>query len=178
MNCSCKPDFNKICKILWSITFIFFILLFLLTLFCCINNQQEKSILTAIAVDGDNTEVGVTSIKFSMNNIVVGSAISHTIGSDEIEINENGIYQISYQLYGQRKTIGTFNFAAVLLVNNNAVNNTFNESPILKDNVANRMTLTSTVILKLNSGDILKLQGVSIEDIYYTTARIDIEKIN
>ena len=39
------------------------------------------------------------------------------------------------------------------------------------------MTLTSTVILRLQTGDILKLNGVSIEDIVYENARIDIEKI-
>ena len=40
------------------------------------------------------------------------------------------------------------------------------------------MTLTSTVILQLNQGDILKLVGLSIEDIIYENARIDIEKID
>lgn len=39
------------------------------------------------------------------------------------------------------------------------------------------MTLTSTVILRLQQGDVLKLNGVSIEDIIYDNARIDIEKI-
>ena len=176
MSCECKP--NKISKVLWGMIIVLILVLIILIPINNSNNQQEKSILTAVAVDGDNPEVGVTSIKFSRNNIVVGNAISHEPGSDEIKINEDGIYQISYQLYGQRETIGTFNFAAVLLVNDVALTDTFNESPILRDNVVNRMTLTSTVILRLNNGDILKLQGVSIEDITYTTARIDIEKID
>ena len=42
----------------------------------------------------------------------------------------------------------------------------------------NRLTLTSTVILRLNAGDTLKLAGVSIEDITYEKARMDIEKID
>ena len=48
---------------------------------------------------------------------------------------------------------------------------------MLEDVVNNRLTLTSTVILRLEEGDVLKLQGVSIEDILYNRARIDIEKI-
>ena len=62
------------------------------------------------------------------------------------------------------------------MVNNTGLDSTFNESPIIRDSV-NRMTLTSTVILKLNEGDVLQLSGVSIEDINYQRARIDIEKI-
>ena len=177
MNCDCKFKLKHCCKII-NISILILVMVLLIVLISYSNNNQEKSILTAIAVNGDNPEIGVTSIKFSKNNIVIGNAINHTPGSDEISINEDGIYQISYQLYGKRETIGTFNFAAVLLINGNEVTDTFNESPILRDNVVNRMTITSTVILKLNSGDILKLQGVSIEDITYTNARIDIEKID
>ena len=66
---------------------------------------------------------------------------------------------------------------AILLVNQQALESTFQEGPVIRDIVNNRMTLTSTVILKLNAGDILKLQGVSIEDITYSRARIDIEQI-
>ena len=39
------------------------------------------------------------------------------------------------------------------------------------------MTLTNTVILELNAGYTLKLVGISIEDITYEKARINIEKI-
>ena len=39
---------------------------------------------------------GTTAIKFSQNNIIEGTAISHTEGSDEILINQTGIYQVSY----------------------------------------------------------------------------------
>lgn len=127
---------------------------------------------------GDNTQTGTTTIRFSRNNIVEGTALSHIEGSDEIQINETGIYQISYQLYGITETTGTFNFNAVLLVNDIAIEDTFNQSPVLRNNIGgNRMTLTATVILRLEAGDILKLNGVSIEDISYNNARIDIEKI-
>ena len=121
---------------------------------------------------------GTTTIKFSQNEIVVGNALSHTQGSDTIEINENGIYQISYQLFGTKNGSGSFNFNCVLLVNDSPVNSTFNEGPVLEDLVDNRLTLTSSVILTLNSGDTLKLLGISIEDILYQKARIDIEKID
>lgn len=127
--------------------------------------------------NGDNTQLGTTSIKFSQNSIVEGNALSHTEGSDEIQVNETGIYQVSYQLYGVQDVTGTFNFNAVLLVNGTALNDTFNQSPVIRNSTGNRMTLTSTVILRLNSGDTLELQGVSIEDIRYDNARIDIEKI-
>ena len=40
------------------------------------------------------------------------------------------------------------------------------------------MTLSGTVFLRLNAGDILKLQAVTIEDINYPRARMDIEKIS
>lgn len=39
------------------------------------------------------------------------------------------------------------------------------------------MTLTSTVILKLNAGDVIQLGGTSLEDIEYTNSRMDIVKI-
>lgn len=140
-------------------------------------NNDNPNILVAIAEPGDNTTLGTTDIKFSRNEIVEGTALSHEEGSSIININEAGIYQISYQLYGVQDTTGTFNFNAVLLVNNTALNDTFNQSPVIRNSTSNRMTLTSTVILRLNSGDTLQLQGVSIEDIRYDNARIDIEKI-
>ena len=149
-----------------------------LFVFIFMHTQKEKSILTAYAVGGDNPQAGITTIRFSKNEIVVGTALSHEEGSDTIQVNETGIYQISYQLYGQRQTFGTFNFNAVLVVNDTILENTLNETPILRDNVINRMTLTSTVILALKAGDTLKLQGISVEDIFYTRARIDIEKID
>ena len=147
-----------------------------LLIYCQNSNEQPKNILTTIAVPGDNTQIGNAIIKFSQNEIVEGNAISHEPGASEILIEETGIYQISYQLYGVKDAIGTFQFNAVLVVNNTGLDSTFNESPIIRDSV-NRMTLTSTVILKLNEGDVLQLSGVSIEDINYQRARIDIEKI-
>lgn len=121
---------------------------------------------------------GTTAIKFSQNNIIEGTAISHTEGSDEILINQTGIYQVSYQLYGVQSVSGTFNFNAILSVNNEPIQDTFNESPVIRNSPSNRMTLTSTVIIRLQAGDILRLNGVSIEDIRYDNARIDIEKID
>ena len=47
------------------------------------NQNQQKDILTAIAVEGDNTQQGFTTIKFSKNDIVVGDALSHEEGSAE-----------------------------------------------------------------------------------------------
>lgn len=174
MCCNCQK--NKLCKILFSLLIVYMIaIIFILAIF--LNQEQQKSILTATAQNEDNTQVGTAIIRFSQNQIVEGNALSHEEGSDTIFINETGIYQISYQLYGERQTIGTFNFNAVLLVNDVVLENTLNETPILRDNVVNRMTLTSTVILQLNAGDRLQLGALSIEDIIYTRARIDIEKI-
>lgn len=144
-----------------------------------VNNANDpKDILTAVAVEGDNTQLGTTTIKFSQNDIVVGDALTHVLGTDSISINETGIYQISYQLFGIKEGAGSFNFNAALLVNDAVVNSTFNDGPVLEDLVNNRITLTSTVILNLNAGDTLKLAGISIEDITYEKARIDIEKID
>ncbi len=156
----------------------FFILILLVMIFIPISMMPEqKNILTIIATDEDNPGVGTTNIKFSQNDIVIGNALSHENGEDTININENGVYQISYQLYGQNENLVTFKFNAVLLVNNNPLENTFNEGPILRQNTENRMTLSGTVILKLNAGDTLKLQAVTIEDINFPRARMDIEKI-
>lgn len=176
MYCGC--DIKRLCIIALfvGILLLGFILLFIGIYFN--NSEEEKDILVAIAVEGDNTQVGEAIIKFSQNEIVEGTAISHEPGSDQILINEDGIYQVSYYLNGTRATIGTFNFNAALLVNNAVLFNTLNEGPILRDNVVNRMTLTGTVILRLNAGDILQLGGLSIEDISYPRARIDIEKIS
>ena len=51
--------------------------------------------------------MGNAIIKFSINDIVVGNALSHEPGSADIIVNESGIYQISYQLEGVGQTIGT-----------------------------------------------------------------------
>ena len=127
---------------------------------------------------GDNTETGEVVINFSENKIVEGSAISHEPGSNEIRINEDGIYQISYQLDGNTTTSGRFNFNAILVINNIPQFDTLNEGAVIvEDIINNRYTLTSTVILRLTSGDILQLEGLSQENITYPNARIDIEKI-
>ena len=159
---------------------IFILLIIALVIFAIILNQENirnPNILVAIAENGDNTTLGITTIKFSQNEIEDGTAITHQTGSDEININETGIYQISYQLYGVQDVSGTFNFNAALSVNGQILEDTFNQSPVIRNSTENRMTITSTVILKLQAGDVLKLHGISIEDIEYQTARIDIEKI-
>ena len=66
-------------------------------------------------IRGDNTQLGTTTIKFSQNEIVEGTALSHVDGSEDININETGIYQISYQLFGVQDVTGTFNFNAVFV---------------------------------------------------------------
>ena len=127
---------------------------------------------------GDNTGTGEVIINFSENQIVEGNAISHDPGSSEIRINEDGIYQISYQLDGNTTTSGRFNFNAILVINNIPQFDTLNEGAVIvEDIINNRYTLTSTVILRLTSGDILQLEGLSQENITYPNARIDIEKI-
>ena len=127
---------------------------------------------------GDNTGTGDVIINFSENQIVEGNAISHNPGSSEIRINEDGIYQISYQLDGNTTTSGRFNFNAILVINNIPQFDTLNEGAVIvEDIINNRYTLTSTVILKLNAGDILQLEGLSQENITYPNARIEIEKI-
>lgn len=168
---------NKIIIGIFIALILLLIAVFVIVIVVNNNNMSMPNILVAIARPGDNTTVGTTTIKFSENNIVEGTAISHTEGSDEININETGIYQVSYQLFGVQDVTGTFNFNAVLLVNNTPLNDTFNQSPVIRNSTSNRMTLTSTVILRLEAGDVLKLEGVSIEDITYEDARIDIEKI-
>ncbi len=167
------------CNIEHILPLILSILILIITIiFICNNPMNSKSILTVVAVPGDNTTIGTTSIKFSRNDIEIGTAMTHILGSDLININEHGVYQISYQIYGERQTFGTYNFNAVLLVNGTVLEDTQNETPILKDNVINRMTNKSTVILTLNEGDTLQLGAITVEDIIYPRARIDIEKID
>ncbi len=171
MCCGCS-------NIIKAITIVLILIVIILLVINIVSNNMENSnILVAIARPGDNTTLGTTTINFSINDIVEGTALSHEEGTSIININKTGIYQISYQLYGVQDTTGTFNFNAVLLLNGTALNDTFNQSPVIRNSTENRMTLTSTVILRLNEGDKLELQGVSIEDIRYDNARIDIEKI-
>lgn len=170
----CKIDIYKIISIF--IIIVLLLALIILSLNC--SNMSEKSILTAVAENGDNTEVGNAIIKYSKNSIVEGNAISHEEGSSEFKINESGIYQFSYQLFGiNNSPENTFNFNAVILINGSPLNSTLNSSPALRDNVNNRMTLTSTVILSLNAGDIVQLGGLSLENIVYQDSRMDIVKI-
>ena len=175
-NCHCNQIDILKCIVI-EITIIF-LMVFIVVIIIFNNDNVEKDILTAIAVQGYNTQLGTTTIKFSQNDIVVGNALTHEEGSDIISINETGIYQISYQLFGIKEGAGSFNFNAVLLVNDVPVESTFNDGPVLEDLVNNRLTLTSTVILRLNAGNTLKLAGISIEEITYEKARIDIEKID
>ena len=174
MDCRCLDKVLKIISIILIIVFLIGIFILLVVQ----NTQEEqKNILTAVARPGDNTEVGVATINFSQNEIMQGTAITHEPGSNQIQINETGFYRISYQLFGTQDTLTTFNFNAIILLNGTGLENTINESPVLRQNVSNRMTLTSSVILQLNSGDVISLQGFSIEDITYENARIDINKL-
>lgn len=170
----CECNMSKVTGMCMAIIALVIAIVIIL---CSNTPIENKNILTAIAREGDNTEVGNAIIKFSLNDIEEGTAIMHQAGSENININESGIYQISYQVFGTGQRLGTFNFNTVLIVNGVGLPDTFNESPILRDNVVNRMTLTSTVILRLEAGDILNLGAVSIEDVTYPRARIDIEKI-
>ena len=175
MNCKCN---NSKCNNSNSILIFLSILILVITIIVIITNPQEqKDILSKVAVPGDNTTVGTTTINFSRNDIIIGNAMSHEQGRNIVNINETGIYQISYQIYGERQTFGTFNFNAVLFLNGEVLDDTQNETPILRDNVINRMTKTSTVILQLNSGDTLQLGAITVEDIIFPRARLDIEKI-
>ena len=166
-----------ICSIIMPLLIFLLLVVFVFIVIIGYGSSIDKSILSAIAKNGDNTEIGNAIIKFSENAIVYGNSISHQENSSEIRINRNGIYQISYQVYGVNETNGTFNFNIVIILNGTALNNTLNSSPVLREDVNNRMTLTSTIILELNAGDIVQLGAVSLEDISYTNARIDIEKI-
>ena len=176
MNCNCEFDKAIKCSIIFIVSII--ILAIIVLIIVLSNPNEQKDILTSIAIEGDNTQLGTATIKFSQNDILIGNALKHAKGSDTISINETGIYQISYQLFGIKEGAGSFNFNAVLLVDDVPVDSTFNDGPVLEELVNNRITLTSTVILRLNSGNTLKLAGVSIEDIEYQKARIDIEKID
>lgn len=175
MNCKCKYE---CCKI--NILPLIIILAIFVIFIVIVTNieTEQKSILSTIAVPGDNTAVGPTVIKFSKNEIEIGPAMTHTAGSENININESGIYQISYQVYGERSSLGTLNFNCILLVNGQPLDDTQNETPILKDTFTNRMTNSSTVILRLNAGDTLSIGIFTIEEITYPRARMDIEKID
>ena len=157
------------------------ITILLVFIFIVINNGSgdNKNILVTIANSGDNTQVGDAIINFGTNQIIEGTALSHEIGTSQININESGIYQISYQLEGIDQGASTrFNFNAILLVNNVPLTDTLNEGAVLSEDIVNnRYTLTSTVILRLNAGDILQLGALSFENVIYPNARMDIEKI-
>ena len=175
---NCNKDI--ICEIIKNISlFALIFLIIALVIFIVIANPVDnKNILVSIATSGDNTGEGNIIVNFGTNEITVGNALSHTNGSNEIIINENGIYQISYQLTGVNQGNERFNFNSVILVNGIPLNSTLNEGAVLSEDIINnRYTLTSTVILNLNANDILQLGGLSLEDITYPNARIDIEKI-
>ena len=83
---------NK-CKIINCIIALLSILVIVMVVILAFNsNEQEKNILTAIANEGDNTQIGITTIKFSENEILIGNAISHIENTDTININENEYY--------------------------------------------------------------------------------------
>ena len=94
MNCCNYNNHNK-CKTIKIISiFALIFLVIALLLFITINNQQlNKNILVAIASGEDNTSEGNVIINFGTNEILEGTALSHTTGSSEILINEDGIYK-------------------------------------------------------------------------------------
>lgn len=177
MNKNCKESCGT--KIMLIVMSILIGVIIVIQCFCMTNGQTiERDILSALYQNNATTQIGDTLISFDENSIQIGDAITHEEGSNVININEDGVYQISYQLYGTRETIGIFNFNAVILVNSQPIESTLNEGPILEDNFVNRMTLTGIVFLQLQEGYTLQLGGVSVENIRYTRARIDIEKIS
>ncbi len=177
----CCHDVCRTIKVLSTINVIIFISILILLIVVFINNgnMNNKDILVTVARSGDNTQVGDAIINFGENQIVEGTALSHEAGTSQIQINENGIYQISYQLEGIDQGASTrFNFNAILLVNNVPLTDTLNEGAVLSEDIVNnRYTLTSTVILRLNAGDVLQLGALSFENVTYPNARMDIEKI-
>lgn len=175
--CCCFIECKK-AKIISLFSLIFLIIAIIVFTIIVNNPEINRDILVAVARTGDNTEEGNVIINFSENQIIEGNALSHTPGSSEIMINEDGIYQISYQLTGVDQGTGRFNFNAILLVNGIPQNDTLNEGPVLSEDIVNnRYTLTSTVILRLSAGDTLELGALSLEEVQYPNARIDIEKI-
>lgn len=178
--CCCYKTCKTI-KVLSIINFIILISILILFIIIVINNgnMNNKDILVTVARSGDNTQVGDAIINFGENQIVEGTALTHEVGTSQININESGIYQISYQLEGIDQGASTrFNFNAILLVNNVPLTDTLNEGAVLSEDIVNnRYTLTSTVILRLNAGDVLQLGALSFENVTYPNARIDIEKI-
>ena len=94
-------------------------------------------------IHGDNSEVGNVVINFSENQIVEGNAISHNPGSSEIRINEDGIYQISYQLDGNTTTSGRFNFNAILVINNIPQFDTLNEGAVIVEDIINNFSFVT-----------------------------------
>lgn len=176
----CCNNNCKILKIFSIINFIILITILILTIIVFFNNNENKeNILVAIAESGDNTQEGDAIINFGENQIIVGNALTHQEGQSQININEDGIYQISYQLDGiDNGSLNRFNFNSILLVNSISLTDTLNEGAIFTKEISNnRYTLTSTVILKLKSGDVLQLGALSLEKVVYPGARIDIEKI-
>lgn len=176
----CCHNVCKTIKVLSIINFIIFISILIFFLIVIINNgNMNKDILVVVARSDDNTQVGNAIINFGENQINEGTPLSHQEGTSQININESGIYQISYQLEGiDQGTSTRFNFNAILLVNNMPLTETLNEGAVLSETIVNnRYTLTSTVILKLSVGDILQLGTLSLENVTYPNARIDIEKI-
>ena len=176
----CCHNVCKTIKVLSIINFIIFISILIFFLIVIINNgNMNKDILVVVARSDDNTQVGNAIINFGENQINEGTALSHQEWTSQININESGIYQISYQLEGiDQGTSTRFNFNAILLVNNMPLTETLNEGAVLSETIVNnRYTLTSTVILKLSVGDILQLGTLSLENVTYPNARIDIEKI-
>ena len=60
----CKRPCCKLGKICLITFIIAFAILIINIIFLC-NNDQENNILTATAVETDNPEIGITTIKFS-----------------------------------------------------------------------------------------------------------------
>ena len=74
-HCYCEQA--DICKCIAIGVGIIFFILFIAVIIILNTNDEEKDILTTIAVQGDNTQLGTTTIRFSQNDIVVGNALTN-----------------------------------------------------------------------------------------------------
>lgn len=165
-------DTRVLMAIFLTIFTILFIWLLVFTIFYIVN-IFNVDLLDAYNTASQNLGAN-TPLVFAQNNVLTGSAISHIPGSTDIDLNESGIYKISYNV-----TLDSF----PTLVNPKVLNLTLDgvvvpgsETSVTLSALGNRATLSATVFVPVSGSGTIKLVNVTA-DTRILYANIVVEKV-
>lgn len=173
MSC-CKTNCNNICYFIISISLIFILLIWNLILTIVVSNNSAH--INSFNYAPENVQEG-GYIAFDTNRVVEKNDITHQEGTSDFIINQAGNYYIQFNttVYEPPST-GKEATLSVYLEHNNATvyGTTVGETVT---NAYQNVNLHFAVIIKADSGDILRVKNNSGTVIELLQPNLDIIKI-